>query len=102
MPPRLTVVGDLERPDHYYLPADARCYFWGEYTRYEDTNGLNWNYSPTNQLMSNLKKKLERRGLADWHHKGRAIAEAARAFAGAPAGGAAGRCRHPEGRTVAR
>lgn len=80
MPPRLTVVGDLERPDHGYLPAGARCYFWGEYTRYEDTNGLNWNYSPTNQLISNFKKKLERRGFADWHYKGRAIAEVARAF----------------------
>jgi len=81
MPPRLTVVGDLERPDHVYLPANARCYFWGEYTRYEDTGGLNWNYSPTNQLISNFKKKLERRGHADWRYKGLAIATAANAFA---------------------
>lgn len=82
MPPRLTVVGDLERSDHCHLPADARCYFWGEYTRYEDTGGLNWNYSPTNQLITNFKKKLERKGLADWHHKGRAVATVAQAFAG--------------------
>lgn len=50
MPPRITQVGDLERADHYHLPADAACFFWGEYTPYEHTDGKKWNFSPTNQL----------------------------------------------------
>jgi len=56
MPPRLTVIGDLERPDHRYLPPDAQ-YFWGEYTPYEHTQGKRWDYSPTNRLIANFKKK---------------------------------------------
>ena len=60
MPPRLTVVGDLERPDHSHLPAEAVCYCWGEYTPSKHIDGPAWNYSATNQLVSNFKKKLDR------------------------------------------
>ncbi len=81
MPSRLQLVGDLERQDHYHLPADAQCYFWGEYTPYEHTNGQKWNYSPTNQLIANFKKKMDRRGFADWPHKVNAIQRVARQFA---------------------
>lgn len=80
MPTRLTVVGDIERPDHHYLPADARCYFWGDYTPHEHTNGLRWNYSPTNQLIANFKKKMDRAGQNGWHYKGEATARIAAAF----------------------
>src|SRR5436305_967662 len=80
MPPRLTEVGSLERPDHYHLPADAKCYFWGEYTPYEHTDGLKWNFSPTNQLMSNFKKKMDRKGRPDWHYKGQASQQVAQFF----------------------
>ncbi|MCY1199109.1 hypothetical protein D9M72_105040 [compost metagenome] len=80
MPPRLAVVGDLERPDHFHLPKDATCYFWGEYTPYEHTNGKKWNFSPTNQLVSNFKKKLDRRGQFDWKYKRVAINEVAVGF----------------------
>lgn len=73
MPPRLTVVGALERPDHHYLPADAECYFWGEYTPYRHTQGRAWDFSPTNQLISNFKKKLDRRHLPEWRYKQDAI-----------------------------
>lgn len=82
MPPRLTEVGELERPDHHYLPTDTRCFFWGEYTPYEHTNGKKWNFSPTNQLMSNFKKKLDRRGQSDWRYKADAIQRIGRNFAG--------------------
>jgi hypothetical protein len=82
MPPRLTVVGDLERPDHSHLPADAVCYFWGEYTPSKDIEGPSWNYSPTNQLVSNFKKKLDRRHHLDWRYKLAAIQEIGIAFAG--------------------
>lgn len=81
MPPRLTVIGDLERPDHFHLPADAVCYFWGEYTPRQHIEGPAWNYSPTNQLISNFKKKLDRRDQPDWRYKGEAIRTVGRAFA---------------------
>ncbi len=80
MPPRLTVIGDLERRDHYFLPNEARCYSWGEYTPYEHTNGLKWDFSPTNHLITNFKKKMDRQGRADWHYKRDAIETVARAF----------------------
>jgi hypothetical protein len=82
MPPRLTLVGDLERRDHYYLPADATCFFWGDYTPHELTGGLKWGYSPTNQLIANFKKKMDRAGHADWRYKAQAISTIATAFAG--------------------
>ncbi|CCN16708.1 hypothetical protein [Bordetella bronchiseptica] len=81
MPPRLTIVGDLERPDHYHLPVDAKCYFWGEYTPYDHTGGQLWNYSPTNQLIANFKKKKDREGLPEWRYKLIAVRQVAEQFA---------------------
>ncbi|AOK66486.1 hypothetical protein QZN06_22320 [Burkholderia multivorans] len=81
MPKRLRVVGELERKDHPHLPDTAKCYFWGEYTPYEHTNGEKWNFSETNQLISNLKKKKEREQFADWRYKSEAIDRVARHFA---------------------
>lgn len=80
MPQRLTVVGEHERPDHFHLPVAAKCYFWGEYTPYEHTNGKKWNFSATNQLMSNFKKKLDRKGQSDWAYKAVATQQIAQAF----------------------
>lgn len=80
MPPRLTEVGARERPDHYYLPEEARCFFWGEYTPYEHTDGKKWDFSATNQLLSNFKKKMERRAQADWKYKVAATQRIAEAF----------------------
>ncbi|MGX5659324.1 hypothetical protein ACWKWV_06330 [Castellaniella ginsengisoli] len=82
MPPRLRVIGDLERPDHRYLPADAQCYFWGEYTPYEHTQGKRWDYSPTNRLIANFKKSVDRQGRPEWQYKQQAIQQVAQAFAG--------------------
>lgn len=81
MPDRWSVIGDLERPDHYYLPPSATCVFWGEYTPYEHTDGQKWNFSPTNQLISNFKKKMDRRGQQDWPWKARAVGTVGQAFA---------------------
>lgn len=81
MPERLTLVGDLERPDHYHLPADAACLFWGEYTPYEHTGGKKWNYSATNRLMSNFKMRMDRVGQTGWHYKAEAIQTVVRALA---------------------
>lgn len=81
MPTRLSTIGDLERPDHHYLPIDAICYFWGEYTPYEYTDGEKWNFSPTNQLIANFKKSVDRKGRSEWNHKIRAIEEVSQQFA---------------------
>jgi hypothetical protein len=80
MPTRLREVGDLERSDHFHLPADARCYFWGEYTPYNLTGGQRWEYSSTNRLIANFKKKKEREGLPEWRYKLIAIQQVAEQF----------------------
>jgi predicted transcriptional regulator len=68
----LTRLDELYLPHHWYLDASDECYFGGEYTA-----GRGYAYSETNQLILNLKKKMERRGLPDWVYKARAIRQAA-------------------------
>ncbi len=80
MPPRLSVIGDLERQDHFFLLPQHRCYFWGEYTPFEHTGGQKWSFSPTNQLINNFKKKMDRAGQMDWRYKAIAIEQVAMAF----------------------
>lgn len=71
--PLLRTIDDQSRPDHSNLsPTDACLYL------YEYTSGKNYSFSATNSLISNLKKK---RGARGYQYKGRAIGEAARAFA---------------------
>ncbi|MGH7024187.1 MAG: hypothetical protein ACREEB_11440 [Caulobacteraceae bacterium] len=65
---RLRFIGDLERPDHYYLTEEDRCFFLGEYTA-----RAGWQHSSTNRLIINLKKKRETRHTPQWAHKQRAI-----------------------------
>jgi len=74
-PDRLTRVDDLTRPDHAYLTADDVCYFIGEYTARRG-----YAYSPTNHLIFNFKKPVDRRGRPEWRYKKQAIRAAARAF----------------------
>lgn len=80
MPLCLTVLGEAESKDHYCLGPDARCFFWSEYTPFEHTKGLRWNYSATNKLITNLKKKMDRQGQTDWPYKKQAIHEIAQTF----------------------
>lgn len=80
MPERLTRVGELESVDHFHLPKEAICYFWGEYTSYEHTQGLKWNYSETNRLISNLKKKIGVATAAELQYKAVAVDRVAKAF----------------------
>ncbi|MBK0164392.1 hypothetical protein IAE27_13190 [Klebsiella sp. S69] len=65
---RLTQIDELIRGQHYHLDAGDLCYFFGEYTARQRAA-----YSETNQLIMNLKKGNERRGLQDYHYKGVAI-----------------------------
>lgn len=74
-PQRLTKIDDLTRPDHWYLTDADECYFLGEYSARQG-----YAFSATNSLVLNFKKKIDRRGRAEWAYKGRAIAQAAAAF----------------------
>ena len=75
-PTRLTEIDHLTRKDHWYLRDTDRCYFFGEYTARQG-----FSYSPTNDLILNFKKSMDRRKKpAEWQHKNRAIERVAIAF----------------------
>lgn len=65
---KLRQIGDIERPDHFYLTPEHTCFFFGEYTARKG-----WKHSTTNGIISNLKKSPETRGTPQWRHKLRAI-----------------------------
>ena len=67
----LTKIDELNLADHYYLEPADECYFIGEYTA-----GRGYAHSATNQLIYNLKKSVDRRGLAEYRFKEEAIAQA--------------------------
>src|SRR2546425_303954 len=71
----LRLIGELERPDHYYLSADDQCYFMGDYTA-----RAGYGHSSTNQIISNLKKSPLLRNTTQWPHKMRVIREVAAAI----------------------
>ncbi len=75
LPPRLTKIDDLARPDHYYLTAEDDCYFLGEYTARKG-----YAFSVTNQLILNFKKPMSVRGTPQWTYKERAIGDIAAEF----------------------
>ena len=74
-PRLLTAIDDLTRPDHFYLREEDECYFFGEYVAHRG-----YQYGPTNNLIINLKKPVDRRGLSEWHYKEDAIRQVAGAF----------------------
>ncbi len=68
-------IDDLNRPLHSYLKEEDEVYFFGEYVvrgRAED--------GPTNQLIFNYKKPLERMSSPDWKYKKQAIEQVAKMF----------------------
>ena len=74
-PQRLTKVDALSLPDHTYLNADDDCYFLGEYTSHTD-----FNFSETNDLISNLKKEMDKKGLQEWYYKERDMGRVSETF----------------------
>ncbi|CDZ68367.1 Hypothetical protein, partial CDS, partial [Neorhizobium galegae bv. orientalis] len=66
---RLRVVGDLERPDHFYLDDGDTCAYFGTYRP-----RAGFAHSYTNQIISNLKKSPSVRNTGQWQYKQRAIA----------------------------
>ena len=67
-PNRFTKVDELTRSDHWYLTANDKCFFIGEYTARQG-----YAYSETNQLILNFKKTMDRRNRPEWKYKGQAI-----------------------------
>ncbi len=70
---KLSKVDDLILHEHHWLASDDNCFFLREYTA-----GAGYAHGDTNNLISNLKKKPERRDKPDWKYKVRAIQQAGR------------------------
>ena len=75
LPQRLTKIDELTLPDHWYLEPDDDCYFLGEYTVRKG-----YAFSPTNDLILNFKKSMDKRETSQWPYKQWAIKHAAAAF----------------------
>ena len=65
---KLQRVDDLIWSQHSFLDEDDVCLFLREYTA-----GAGYAHGDTNNLISNLKKKLDRRGRSEWFYKEQAI-----------------------------
>jgi predicted amidophosphoribosyltransferase len=72
---RLSEIDDSNRGDHYHLTDADTCYYLFEYT-----SGQRYDFSRTNQLISNLKKKPSLRHRADYRYKQVAINQCAMHF----------------------
>ena len=70
-PRRASLIDELTRSEHYFIEDTDKCLFIGEYT-----SGGGPKYSQTNQLIINLKKPMNRRGLYEWRYKESAISTA--------------------------
>ena len=65
---RFRKIDDQNRRDHFNLGADDECYFFYEYT-----SGKDYQFSDTNSLISNLKKKPSLAATVQYQYKLRAI-----------------------------
>jgi hypothetical protein len=68
---QLQEIDDLIRSEHTFISAEDNCYFLREYTA-----GAGFGHGETNNLISNLKKKMDRRGRPEWRYKEAAILQA--------------------------
>lgn len=66
----LREIGDIERPDHFYLTPEHKCVYFGDYTA-----RVGWSHSVTNKIVTNIKKPPSRRGTAEWGYKQKEIAK---------------------------
>jgi hypothetical protein len=67
---RLSEIDESNRGDHYHLTEDDKCYYIFEYTSHRD-----FNFGFANDLISNLKKSVDRQGRPEYRYKTRAIAD---------------------------
>jgi hypothetical protein len=68
---QLQQIDELLRPEHSFLTEEDHCFFLREYTA-----GAGFGYGETNNIISNLKKKPDRRGKPEWRYKEAAIQRA--------------------------
>lgn len=74
---RLTLVDTWDNDSRpYFLREDDTCYFYGEYTP-----RAKYDRSATNDLISNFKKEMDRKGRPEWRYKEEAINKAGGIFA---------------------
>ncbi|MEO0551273.1 MAG: hypothetical protein AAFZ91_15250 [Pseudomonadota bacterium] len=71
-PRKLSKIDELHLPDHHHLNSQDHCYYLGEYTA-----RAGYSHSPTNNLIINFKKPMNRRGGRQWVYKLKAIRKAA-------------------------
>jgi predicted amidophosphoribosyltransferase len=70
---RLIKIDDALRREHHYLTADDECYCLGEYFP-----GEGYKAGPVNSMISNFKKPVTKRHLAEYRHKENDIVRAGR------------------------
>ena len=75
MTARFQKIDDQNRGDHFRLAPDDDCYFLYEYT-----SGKNYQFSATNSLISNLKKKPSLANTPQYKYKRRAIRDSGTAL----------------------
>jgi hypothetical protein len=80
MPNTFSQLTEEQRGQHTYFPAGVDCAYWGEFTPHKYTGGKLADFSPTNRLISNLKKKMDRRDKPDFRYKAQAIVQCAGAL----------------------
>ena len=68
---QLQQLDELLRPQHFFVEADDSCFFLREYTA-----RAGYGHGETNNIISNLKKKLDRKGKPEWRYKEAAIQQA--------------------------
>jgi hypothetical protein len=64
------------RGDHYHLTEADECYYFFEYTSHRD-----FKFGFANNLISNLKKPVDRAGRSEYRYKTQAIADCSRFLA---------------------
>ena len=78
-PPLLQRIDEKTRTDHHWLGSEDHCVYLREYTSH-----VGYQHSETNDLISNLKKEMDRKGRPEWRWKqwaiGRCIDELRRAL----------------------
>lgn len=67
---KLSKIDQLTVGDHFHLTVSDEVWYFGEYS-----SGKGFQYSPCNQLITNLKHGVEHRGTARWPYKTAAIAK---------------------------
>ncbi|MEZ5307996.1 MAG: hypothetical protein R2684_12695 [Pyrinomonadaceae bacterium] len=68
MKTRLLKIDDICLSQYSFLTREDCCFYFGEYF-----SGQGYGYSPTNNLIHNLKKSPSRRGKPEWKYKLHAI-----------------------------